>query len=594
MTQDIIEKHLLKVGSSRYQDQKFKETHPTFSAISRFGIGVLSTFMVSDEVEITTCSLDEEKARKISLRSVHGRYLVRLLDKTRDQEAGVLAPHGTKVRLKVRSTAKLGSVLDIMRQWIVIPRCIVTVSIDGSEPTTVGFKSVAHALENYLADAGLNTEGDAPQYKIITRHADGVEFSYAARWSSYYKDWSIAMGHRTRHPVPCTCVEGIAVVFSTPGMNSDTLIAVANATGPNAPKTNVARLTLETTPERNNLYSTLYGMYVEHVKDEIKRLTNEERYSLTWAVNNAITLVPFGFSEADRDVVLPNELREHMKSLPIYIVEKTGERVNFGFNNLKEEKTFWTVDCQLVQSAERLVKEAKSNLNVAALVVALGDQAQQLPKGTILYNLNATHGLRESVESEFEPQQITASESLRRVDINWAERTSSRWVRVDELLKRKLDRQPNQRDRRIIEYLQQKVRREVEGRRLTFNSEVHHLWLAAANVPFYGIDQYSGVASYGRIFLRGDIALTAFLRELSIRSHEENAVQRLRVFGTVFLAAAELPLEQAVGFANTQLRHIEGDLGDNLTLGSDSFLEALRSSPLPRFDISVWSDRDLF
>jgi molecular chaperone HtpG len=30
MTQDIIERHLLKVGSSRYQDQKFKEAHPKF------------------------------------------------------------------------------------------------------------------------------------------------------------------------------------------------------------------------------------------------------------------------------------------------------------------------------------------------------------------------------------------------------------------------------------------------------------------------------------------------------------------------------------------------------------------------------------
>src|SRR6202030_388039 len=113
MTQEIIERHLLKVGSSRYQDQKFKEAYPTFSPISRFGIGVLSTFMISDEVEITTCSADEEKARKISLRSVHGRYLVRLLDKARDMEASQLSPHGTQVRLKVRSTARLGSVLNI-------------------------------------------------------------------------------------------------------------------------------------------------------------------------------------------------------------------------------------------------------------------------------------------------------------------------------------------------------------------------------------------------------------------------------------------------------------------------------------------------
>ena len=41
MSQAIIENHLLKVGSSRYQDPKFRDEYPTFSSISRFGIGSL-------------------------------------------------------------------------------------------------------------------------------------------------------------------------------------------------------------------------------------------------------------------------------------------------------------------------------------------------------------------------------------------------------------------------------------------------------------------------------------------------------------------------------------------------------------------------
>ena len=62
MSQDVVEKHLLKVGSSRYQDEKFKEQHPEFSPISRFGIGVLSAFMVADTVEIITCSTEDKEA----------------------------------------------------------------------------------------------------------------------------------------------------------------------------------------------------------------------------------------------------------------------------------------------------------------------------------------------------------------------------------------------------------------------------------------------------------------------------------------------------------------------------------------------------
>jgi molecular chaperone HtpG len=339
MTQEVIEKHLLKVGSSRYQDQKFKEEHPTFSAISRFGIGVLSTFMVSDEVEITTCSPQEEKARKISLRSVHGRYLVRLLDKVRDPEASALAPHGTQVRLKVRPTARLGSILEVMRQWVVIPRCEVTVKIDNEKPASVGFASAKHAVESFLEGAGLSTEGDQPLYKVISRDIDGIEFAYAARWSSWYRDWTILNQNPDppRSPVPCVCVEGIAVVFSTPGLANRSLVAVANARGANAPKTNVARSTLEATPERDALYSSLYGLYVGHVKDELERLREEEKYSLTWATNNAIMLVPFGFfDDAQNAVILPNALRERMKELPVYIVEKGGKRINIEFNEFDE------------------------------------------------------------------------------------------------------------------------------------------------------------------------------------------------------------------------------------------------------------------
>src|SRR5882757_5845064 len=157
----------------------------------------------------------------------------------------------------------------------------------------------------------------------------------------------------------------------------------------------------------------------------------EENYSLTWAANNAIMLVPFGFTD-NRDTLLPNELRDHMKELPVYIVEKNGRRTNVTFNELVKEETFWTVDCQLVQSAEGLVKESKADSTVANVVTALGDKAAQLPLGTILYNMDVSSMLRDSVELEFEPLQINASESLRRADIHWGVRTANKWTRVQE------------------------------------------------------------------------------------------------------------------------------------------------------------------
>jgi hypothetical protein len=100
------------------------------------------------------------------------------------------------------------------------------------------------------------------------------------------------------------------VVFAAPGLINSSLVAVANAVGPDAPKTNVARSTLETTPQLSRPNSILYELYVGHVKDEISRIMRDEHYSLTWAVNNAITLVPFALTGGGEGVVLPNELRE--------------------------------------------------------------------------------------------------------------------------------------------------------------------------------------------------------------------------------------------------------------------------------------------
>ena len=79
-----------------------------------------------------------------------------------------------------------------MRQWVVIPRCEVTVQIDGQTPVKVGYASAADAVTSYLQEAGLSIEGDQPQYKVISRDVEGVEFAYAARWSPSYRDWAIA------------------------------------------------------------------------------------------------------------------------------------------------------------------------------------------------------------------------------------------------------------------------------------------------------------------------------------------------------------------------------------------------------------------
>jgi molecular chaperone HtpG len=395
MSQEVIVNHLLKVGSSKYQDTKFKEQHPDFSPISRFGIGVLSAFMIADSIEITTSSEEDEEARRIALRSVHDSYLVRLLDK-KGPDALPLFPHGTLFVLKVRPTAKLGDVLAVARRWVLMPQCSVRVTIDGSPPEPIGFENPGQAINAFLMEV---VPHERHKYRVVDKTKEGVSLAYAVKWNEYFKDWSVAQFPerlRPRLPMPCTCIEGIAVEFTTPGFRSGNVIAVANATGPNAPKTNVARSSLEVTEERNNLVSAIYEMYTEHVRDEIARLRSEGN-SLTWAVQNATTLV--GPLASVNDAILPEQLKEALRSLPIFIVEDLASRRSASLRELKACGDFWTVDCELVRSSESLIKEVSSSATLGNIVQTLGDARLRLPDGTLVCNFDGGWFISDALEA---------------------------------------------------------------------------------------------------------------------------------------------------------------------------------------------------
>jgi hypothetical protein len=86
MDEPIIRNHLLKVGSSYYQTAKFRAEvirarklgAPNFVPISRFGIGLLSCFIIGDRVEISTWHLNQKGKNpdpiRLSLDGLHGFY----------------------------------------------------------------------------------------------------------------------------------------------------------------------------------------------------------------------------------------------------------------------------------------------------------------------------------------------------------------------------------------------------------------------------------------------------------------------------------------------------------------------------------------
>src|SRR5205823_11074423 len=126
--------------------------------------------------------------------------------------------------------------------------------------------------------------------KVEERRVDGLTVAYGLSYDPHYRDWSfITLSQRedsqrgaTWIPVG-TCIEGIAVEFETPGYRDRSILAIADATGANAPRTNVARSAVEDTPEKANVFRECYRTFFGHVASEADRLRADEEYSLTWA-----------------------------------------------------------------------------------------------------------------------------------------------------------------------------------------------------------------------------------------------------------------------------------------------------------------------
>ncbi|MEK0336905.1 MAG: hypothetical protein QQN41_05660, partial [Nitrosopumilus sp.] len=88
MTDSIINKYFLKVGNSYYNSDEFKVrkieylgvNNVDFTPISRFGIGILSCFIIGDQVEVNTLSIDcdgkDIHPIRLSLKGLHNFYVM--------------------------------------------------------------------------------------------------------------------------------------------------------------------------------------------------------------------------------------------------------------------------------------------------------------------------------------------------------------------------------------------------------------------------------------------------------------------------------------------------------------------------------------
>jgi molecular chaperone HtpG len=588
MSQEIIENHLLKVGSSRYQDPRFQEAHPGFSSISRFGIGVLSTFMVSDNVQITTCSIGEEKGRRIDLRSVHGKYLIKLLDKVADRDELGVFPHGTSVRLIMRQAAEIGDILETARMWILFPRCRVTVKIDDREPVAVGYTSPRAAIEEYIAASKGKSTWHRGPVEVRETHADGVTLAFAVWKDELFGEWQfLELSERDERnkdnyvrPAIGTCVEGMGVEFNTPGYGKPCIVAIANAVGPTAPKTNVARSALEDTPEYRVMVGTLYKLYSSHVTSEMQRLEREEHYSLTGAVNET-PYIALPILRPDRYPTRPDLLNDSVMQIPMLVVENDCRRRNISFAELEQIGDFWTIESPLSRSIETFVREAPGDVTAAALLATLGNAAPEYPKGSAICNYGSVAHIDELLRSRFEVCEVIVVKKLRRISLRWSRRDDrSKWLKSTAVFNRLFS-------------LDQRGFEDLKGSHFSRSTDGYSWNIALSEIPIIGLGDSGGFTSSRERFIPHDQPMAKFISSTwdekgvdAVRSVAGSLVFLEAVYSEVRRAPRTFDMQSIIGegLGSAMFSEIRKYIGDSIP----GFEEALRKSNLSFFDANAW------
>lgn len=563
MTEDIIRKHLLMVGSSRYQDPQFRERFPDFNSISRFGIGVLAAFMVADSVDITTFAANDEEGRKLSLRSVHSRYLVKLLDKATSPEAQRIGNHGTEFVLRVRESAQFDDLLEQVDKWIVLPGCAVEVSVNDGPPRTVGSDTMSAALRHSLAKLDIALPAN-PDHFCIFEYTEGpVTVALGATWSNHLKEWQVlevneAIAQENYESAFGVCVEGVRVLPGTPGYDGLPLAAIANATGPRAPKTNVARSGIEAGPIRDELFHSIYRIYARHISEQIDALKISHGFSETWAANEGRWLLRpfFPIRDTRRDTAEPTDVSIAVKEasrIPLIMAEENGIRSAISPSELCEAPAFWTIEAALFDSLNSMLKEIPGTTSVSSLASIFSEDAFVLPDDApVLTNLLIGDDVESQALSNKEVGEIVIDQARRRLDLKWVPLESTpKWkqIRFDGVT-------------RFAPYPRRNV------------------LVATAPLPISGVSDEVGFRFADRIHLLHGTALADYLHTFIERLDDRSESHSADV-----LRAARATVGQTVN----RLEHvIAGRATDELSTLEDIIERSIREvSPSPAFALEL-------
>jgi len=504
MTIYDIENYLLKVGASKYRQKQFKETYKDFNPISRFGIGILTCFMVANDVDIETKSVSEEWVNILCLRNVNGKYLLK--KETPSKTNGYIQDHGTIIKLHIRPDVNMNDLEMNLKKWIVLSDIPITLIINGEE-ITIGNQTLKEVLVNFLKEENYNVDDNT--IKVEEKTIGNVTVACALRYNNYLSDWSFLEFHsfedRPKVPPVGTCVEGVRVEFYTPGYKSNNILAIANIRGSKY-QTNVARTALEY-DANNEALKAIYDCYRLFIEDQIKCL-EEKNYSKSWAIQEShYIMAPLIKASYTNDSVEPIDEKLLIKSLSdikCLFVEKDGKRDVLSVNDVLEVEKVDILDYKIINAIEMLFKEISTDITVSKMVKTVLGENISLSRIPLITNFSQYQILHKQIIQAKNVTQIKVDTMKRKIQLTFGNEEGL-WKSYD--IPSEYRRTPS------------------------YSNKIH---LPTGDFCIEGLNDEIEVKSIGGIYLNSNSALCKYLKK-AIDIFESSNTKESRILLTTFL-----------------------------------------------------------
>ena len=433
MDRDIIDNHLMMVGASYYSTASFRKAHAEFTPISRFGIGILTCFMISDDIEILTVRGDE--AHRVRMTSVKADYLLRELSKD-DPLFDGLGNHGTRVVLRVRDTIDFTNnpVKKIVQHWAVIPPCNVEYFDAGEAGEKIGFKSPGEALEFFMKDKIERMKSLKGFYTSEVEFETEVKDSGSEEDPGRYelafaatKGWQPHRSFENSDGLPIVCIEGIRVASEIPWFPDLKIAALLSVSGDRSFCTTVSREGLEIDKEYERVGQICANLLAGHVAKEIERVKNALGSPLSQASSSARWLKID--LNAGASLQAKKYLSETFEKLPLLVVEELrkgpdgvqeASRNLISLTELRQIEEFWTVESRLVDSLGTISRDLGRELSLNEFLLALAPEKTELQLSPLLAD---AHQFAEVVKNSCQCKRVNVSISDQQVAICWGAST---------------------------------------------------------------------------------------------------------------------------------------------------------------------------